>query len=191
MSVRNWFYALLATALLPAMAFASAGHGEGGSSDPQRDLALWTTAVFICLVLILWKFAWKPIAAALDKREKGIADQIAQADAANAEAKRLLDEHERKLADAALEVRGIVDQGRRDAEKLGQELLEKTRAEAAAEQTRAKQEIEAAADAAVQGLADQSARMAVELAGKIVGTKLNPKDHARLIDQAVGEFSQN
>ncbi len=33
--------------------------------------------------------------------------------------------------------------------------------------------------------------MAVELAGKIVGAKLNPKDHARLIDEAVGGFVAN
>jgi F-type H+-transporting ATPase subunit b len=70
-------------------------------------------------------------------------------------------------------------------------LLEKARAEAAAEHVRALQQIEAATDAAVKNLADQSALMAVELAGKIVGAKLNPKDHARLIEQAVSEFSQN
>ena len=52
------------------------------------------------------------------------------------------------------------------------------------------QQIEAAADAAVKSLADQSAAMAVELAGKIVRAKLNPADHARLIEQAVAGSSQ-
>jgi len=51
------------------------------------------------------------------------------------------------------------------------------------------QQIEAAADAAVKNLADQSAAMAVELAGKIVRAKLNPADHARLIEQAVSGFT--
>jgi F-type H+-transporting ATPase subunit b len=181
-----------------ALPVYASGHAEGGKSSGgvnplsleaiSKDLSFWTTVVFLCLLAVLWKFAWKPIAAALDKRETGIADKIAQAEAANTEAKRLLAEHERRLADAKTEVHGILDQGRRDAEKLGQELLEKARAEVAAEQVRGKQEIEAAADAAVKGLADKSAQLAVELAGKIVGTKLNPKDHARLIEQAVGGF---
>jgi F-type H+-transporting ATPase subunit b len=160
-----------------------------GAKAWQLDLGLWTAVVFVCLLAILWKFAWKPIADALDKRENGIAEKIARAESANQEARRLLAEHERKLADAKDEVRGIVDQGRRDAEKLGQELLEKARAEAAAEHVLALQQIEAAADAAVKNLADQSALMAVELAGKIVGAKLNPRDHARLIETAVNGFT--
>ena len=63
--------------------------GRGGrAADPlewKSDLALWTAVVFLCLLAILWKFAWKPIAEGLDKRERNVADQIAQAEAANAE----------------------------------------------------------------------------------------------------------
>ncbi len=160
MSGRIWICLLLAivaaVTLLPATALASS-HDDGGQGQAwQRDLALWTTVVFVCLALVLAKFAWKPLAEGLDRREKGIADQIAQAEAANQKAKELLAEHQRKLADAAMEVRGIVNQGRAEAEKIGQEMLEKTRQEAAAEHARAIQQIEAAADAAVKKLADQT-----------------------------------
>jgi F-type H+-transporting ATPase subunit b len=183
-------------AVLPAFASEHAASESGGinpmsfeSIRKGLDLSFWTAFVFLCLLAVLWKFAWKPIASALDKRESGIADKIARAESANEQAKKLLAEHDRKLSDAAGEVRAILEQGRRDAEKLGQELLEKAREESAAEHARAMQQIENAADAAVKSLADQSAAMAVELAGKIVGSKLNPKDHARLIDQAVSGFS--
>jgi F-type H+-transporting ATPase subunit b len=158
-------------------------------SNFQRDLALWTAVVFFCLLAILWKFAWGPLAAALDRRERGIADQIAEAEAANQKAKDILAGYEQKLADAKNDVRGILDQGRRDAERLGRELLDKAKEEATAEHGRAIQQIEAAADAAVKSLADQSAAMAVELAGKIVRAKLNPADHAKLIEQAVSGFT--
>jgi F-type H+-transporting ATPase subunit b len=166
----------------------------GGEMNPlapeawQTDLALWTAVVFLCLLAILAKFAWRPLAAALDKREGHVADQIAQAEAANEKAGELLAEHQRTLAGAADEVRSILEQGRRDAETLGRELIEKAKTEAAAEHARALQQIETAADAAVKSLADQSAAMAVELAGKIVGAKLNPADHARLIAGAVSGF---
>ena len=86
------------------------------------------------------------------------------------------------------DVRGILDQGRRDAETLGRELLDKAKEDASAEHVRALKEIETAADAAVRKLADQSAAMAVELAGKIVHAKLNPAEHARLIEQAVARI---
>ena len=96
----------------------------------ETDLALWTAVVFLCLLAILWKFAWGPLAAALDRRERGIADQIAEAEAANQKAKDVLADYQQKLADAKDEVRGILDQGRRDAEKLGRELLDKAKEEA-------------------------------------------------------------
>jgi F-type H+-transporting ATPase subunit b len=173
---------------------AEAGPSGADAMNPlapsalQSDVAIWTAVVFLLLLWVLWKYAWGPLASALDKRERGIADQIAQAEAANQQAKELLSDYQRKLADAKDEVRGIVEQGRRDAEKLGHELIGKAKEEARGEQARAVQQIEVAADAAVKGLADRSAAMAVELAGKIVGAKLNPADHARLIEKATEEM---
>jgi F-type H+-transporting ATPase subunit b len=160
-------------------------------SNFERDLALWTAVVFVCLVAILWKFAWGPLAAGLDKREGHIADQLAQAEAANQQAKELLAEHGRKLAAAGDEVRGILDQGRRQSEQLGRELLDKAKQEARAEQERAVRQIDAAADAVMKDLADRGAAMAVQLAGKIVRAELKPRDHAQLIEQAVAGFVQD
>ena len=102
----------------------------------KGDLALWTAVVFLVLVAVLWKFAWGPLSAALDRREKGVADQIAEAEAANQKAKEILADYEKKLVAAKDDVRGILDQGRRDAEKLGRELLDKAKEEASAEHVR-------------------------------------------------------
>ena len=65
--------------------------------------------------------------------------------------RRLLADYEQKLAAAGDEVRGILDQGRRDAEQLGRELLDKAKEEAKAEHQRAVEQIEAATGAADQG----------------------------------------
>jgi len=177
----------------PAWASGSAPAGEGdinplAPSAWKADLAIWTAVVFLLLLAVLWKFAWGPLADGLDKRENKIADQIAQADEANRQAKDLLAGYEKKLADAQDDVRGILEQGRRDAELLGRQMLEKAKEEAKAEQQRALKQIETATGAAINELADQSAALAVELAGKIVHAKLNPADHARLIEQAVAGF---
>ena len=179
----------------PVLASGSAPTGDGdmnplAPSAWKLDLALWTAVVFVCLLAILWKFAWKPIAEGLDKREQGVADQIAQAEAANQKAKDILADYDRKLADAQEQVRGILDQGRRDAEQVGRELIDKAKEQAKAEYQRAVGQIDAATAAAIKELADQSATLAVELAGKIVHAKLNPSDHARLIEQAVAGFVQ-
>jgi F-type H+-transporting ATPase subunit b len=187
---------LAVVAAMAAPAWASGGESAGSEamnplapSNWQLDLALWTTVVFVCLAAILYKFAWGPLAAALDKRERGIADQIADAEAANQKAKDVLADYQRKLADAKDEVRGIIEQGRRDAERLGRQLIEKTKEQAAAEHDRAIQQIDAAADAAAKSLADRSAALAIELAGKIVAAKLTTAEHAKLVEQAVGGFA--
>ena len=90
----------------------------------------------------------------------------------------------------ATQVRAILEQGRRHAEQISRELLDKAKHEAQAEHQRALRQIEAAADAAVKELADQSAAMAVGLAGQILHAEIKPRDHARLIDQAVAGFVQ-
>jgi F-type H+-transporting ATPase subunit b len=153
------------------------------------DMALWTGVVFVVVLLILWKFAWRPIADGLGKRESQIADQISQAERSNEEARRLLAEYQQKLAASQDDVRGILEQGRRDAERVGHELIEKAKGEAAAERDRAVQQIETATTAALKELADRSATLAVELAGKILHAKLNPADHSRLIKEAVANFA--
>jgi F-type H+-transporting ATPase subunit b len=156
----------------------------------KSDLAIWTAVVFLLLLLVLWKFAWGPLSEGLDKREKHVADQIFQAQEANKKAKELLAGYEKKLADSEGEVRAIIEKGRRDAEQVGKEMIEKAKADAKAEAQRALKQIDAATAGAIKELADRSANMAVELAGKIVRAKLNPKDHAKLIEQAVAGFAE-
>ena len=171
---------------------AHVGHGAA-SDNPlafAEDLAIWTVVVFLLLLAILWKFAWGPIVQGLDKREKGIADQISQADESNREAKQLLARYEQKLADSRDEVRGLLEKGRRDADELGQELIEQAQQEADSQRQRSLREIDAAAANAVKELAGKSAEMAVDLAGRILGRQIDADDHTTLIERAVGEFAQ-
>ena len=175
-----------------AKATPAAGGEHAAAPNPlewKKELAIWSAVVFVVLFLALWKFAWGPISQGLNKREKGIASQIAQAEQANQQAKDLLAEYERKLAASRDEVRGILEQGRRDAEQVGREMLDKARAEAQAEQQRALRQIDSATSSALKELADRSATLAVELAGKIVQAKINPAEHAQLIEQAVASFA--
>jgi F-type H+-transporting ATPase subunit b len=179
-----------------AAAGPAAGKPSGGDVNPlagsefKADLAVWTAVVFLVLLAILWKFAWGPLAQGLDRREQAVAGQIAQAEQANRQAKDLLARYQQQLADAKEEVRGILDQSRRDAEHLGREMLDRAKQEAQTEHQRALREIDNATAGALKELADRSATLAVELAGKILGARLDPEDHRRLIEQAVTGFAK-
>ncbi|HVC98067.1 MAG TPA: F0F1 ATP synthase subunit B [Pirellulales bacterium] len=167
---------------------------SGASTDPSEfkgDLAIFTFIVFLLLLAILWKFAWGPISAGLEKREHGIAEHIAAAQRSHEEGKRLLAEYERKLASAQDDVRAILDEARRDAAHTQQEILAQARADAAAEMDRAKREVETARDQALKQLVETGANLAVELAGRILRAELTPARHAQLINEAVAKFPKH
>ncbi|MHC4400420.1 MAG: F0F1 ATP synthase subunit B [Planctomycetota bacterium] len=166
---------------------------EGPAVDPlawRGETAIWTAVIFLLLLIVLGKFAWGPIARGLEKREQGIADQISQAEKSNTEARELLGEYEKKLAASGQEVQQMLEAARRDADKAGQEIVESAKDEAQAEHRRALDEIDAATAGALEELADQSATLAVELAGKILQAKLDPREHSHLIERAVADFSK-
>jgi len=191
---------------LSALAAAPAAHGEAaakaeaeghGGADAevkplafQQDLALWTLVVFLVVLAILWRYAWKPIAEGLSKRESHILEEIAAAERRHAEARGLLEDYEKKLAAAGDEVRQMLDAARRDAEQAGAQIVQQARSAAQAERDRALAEIDTATAGALKELADRSASLAVELAGKIVGAHLDRTAHNRLIEQALAGFDK-
>ncbi|HEX3654374.1 MAG TPA: F0F1 ATP synthase subunit B [Pirellulales bacterium] len=190
-------FLLLASPLM-AQEHAAAGdsHAEHGEATPDPlavdvDLAICTLIIFVLLLMVLKKFAWGPIAAALDLRERTIAEHITLAEQTHEEGKKLLALYESKLAAAQDEVRAILDQARRQAEQANQKLLAEARGEAQAEMQRAKREIETAKEQALIELSEQSADQAVSLAGKILGAKLDAADHRSLIEGALASFSKS
>lgn len=186
------------------------GHGEHGHGDhveighnpPQgvakkdfespaefrSDLAIWSLAVFLLLLGLLGKFAWKPIMDGLDKREQGIEHQIAETKAANAEAKRMLVSYERRLAEASDEVRGMLEEARRDSEATKQAIVAEARKAAEDEQARAKHEIGLARDEALSSIALKAGDLAVEVAGKFLREKIGKEDHSRLVRDSVASL---
>jgi F-type H+-transporting ATPase subunit b len=170
------------------------GHGDASDTmeDPSAlstDLAVYTFVVFLLLLAILGKFAWPKISVALLEREKRIEANIAAAEAKHEEAKRLLAEHEAKLASAAAEVRAMLDEARRDAEGTKDEIIAEARAGAKAERDRAVREIELASDQALKTIAETSANLAIELAGKVIRESVNPAKQQELVRSALAKMN--
>ena len=93
---------------------------------PAIGLIFWTTVVFTLLVLLLKKFAWKPILSAVDQRNQSIKESLAEAEKARAEMSELTANNEKILAQAKLD-RDIILKEARDIEvnlKLGNDAFE-------------------------------------------------------------------
>ena len=198
--------AMLSLASLAAgPASAAADHGEGaaakghddhkGAAEPpiftpvRIDLAIWTLVVFLLLLFILTKYAWGPMLEALKKREENVRAAIEEALRAREEAQRLREQLQKELNSAHEKVREILDEGRRDAQRLTEEMIAKARSEIQTERDRLRREIETARDQALHELWKQAAQLATLISAKAVRRHLTEDDHRQLVDEALAELS--
>ncbi|NOY29082.1 MAG: F0F1 ATP synthase subunit B [Planctomycetes bacterium] len=165
---------------------------DGGKPNPLAidiDLAIWTGVIFAVLLFVLGKTAWPQIASALDEREKRIEGNIADAASKHDEAKQLLAEHEAKLARAADEVRELMEEARRDAEHTKGQIIAEAKQASDQERDRALRDVQRAADTALKTLAESSANLAVDLAGKVVKQNISADQQAQLVRDALSTLA--
>ena len=95
---------------------------------PDIGLVFWNTVAFLVLVVILGKFAWKPMLKAISDREKGIQDALNQADKVKSEMAALQNENEALLAKAREERASLISEAKATADKMVSEAKEKAKA---------------------------------------------------------------
>jgi len=182
---------VLITTLALAAPAAAQEHEAAANNPFAGDFgnALWTVIIFVLVLVVLGKFAWGPILKGLQARESFILESLEKAKKERDEADARMKLYEDKLAQARTEVTAMVDEGRRDAEVVKRKILEEARQEAEKERERTKREIQLATDTATKQLYALSARMATDLAGRIIRKELTPQDHERLIAESIQELS--
>lgn len=157
----------------------------------ELDLAFWTFVVFVLLCVVLGKTAWGPLIKSMHDREEHIEHCLLTAEKARNEGEQLLAQHRKAMADTADEVRGLLDEARRNAQALQDEILSKARAEAEAEKQRAKHDIENARDQALSEIWTKTADLAISVAGRVLSKEMNEGDHSRLVAAAISELPAN
>lgn len=178
-------------ALLAMAAPALAAEAEESPNIFAGDLgnAVWTILIFVLVLVVLGKYAWGPILSTLQTRESFIHEALAKAKHDRDEAEARLKQYEERLAGARAEATAIVDEGRRDAETVKRKIEADAKAEADKTIERARREIQIATDTATKNLYELSARLATEMAAKVIGRELSPQDHERLIAEAIEGIS--
>jgi F-type H+-transporting ATPase subunit b len=164
--------------------------GEPPIFTPVRiDLGVWTLVVFLLLFFILAKYAWGPMLEGLQRREQTIRGALEDAQRARDEAQRVRAELEQQLARANEQVRDIIEEGRRAAERTHEEMTSKARAEIQAERERAHREIELATDQARHELASQTIHLATLVASKALRRQVSLDDQRQLVEEALAELN--
>ena len=157
---------------------------------PALDLTIWTIVIFLLLLAVLYKFAWKPMMQGLQKREHDIHAAVNDARTAREEAQRLREEiqaERNKIEDMR---RDILLKAQADAQRLADEMAAKAKAEIQAERDRARRDLEVAHDQALKDLYEKTVDLAALVSAKAIRRQLTPDDHRRFMDEALAEIRQ-
>jgi F-type H+-transporting ATPase subunit b len=164
------------------------GEAQPNILQPQPPLALFSVVVFLGLLFVLSKYAWKPLLNALHQREEHLEHVLLETERARNESEKLLAEYRRQIAEAEERARNLLEEARTQGRASAEEIVQKARAEAEAEQKRAKHEIETARDQALAEIHTKTADLAVAVAGRVLTKTLSDDDRRRLVETAMSEL---
>lgn len=163
---------------------------SGSLIDVNPGLIVWTVVTFVLLLLILKKFAWKPILSALDQRENAIKEALDKADLAKQEAQELLQQNQVQINKAEEEARKILQQNREFGEKLKEDIVQKGKEVATRLKEDALQEIERKKNEVFASLRNEVAGIAIQAAEKILKQNIDAESNTKLVNQYLSELKK-
>jgi len=153
-------------------------------------LFFWQTVIFIFLILLLKKFAWKPILDAVNEREEGIKNALLSAEKAKEEMASLQSDNEETLKKARSERDSLL----KEAREIKQQLIDEAKSEAKSEAkkiiSQAQETIQNEKNPAIVDLKNQVAGLSIDIAEKVLKEKLSDdKTQMKLVKDLVKEVT--
>jgi F-type H+-transporting ATPase subunit b len=161
---------------------------------PGVGTIFWSALIFILFLLILSKFAWKPILSAVNARDEMIKGSLESAAKAREDMLKLQSDNEAILRKAREERENILKEARDVRDKLISEAKGKATEEAEKLIEKARVGIENEKLIALSDIREQVANLSVDIASKLLGEKLKQTgEQAKLIDSYLNEidFTKN
>ncbi|MFB0938226.1 MAG: F0F1 ATP synthase subunit B [Urechidicola sp.] len=153
-------------------------------------LFFWQSLLFIALLLLLRKFAWKPILNAVNEREEGIREALTSAENARKEMQNLNADNEKLVKQARAERDAMMKDAREIKESMLTEAKDEAKAEAGKIIASAQATIQSEKQAAIAEIKSQVAELSIGIAEKVVKKELaNDKDQSQLIEQLLKEVT--
>lgn len=174
--------------LLPEVARAEEAGGGNPLFTINPGLVLWTWLVFVLLLILLGKTAWKPLLRVLEERERRIQEALDSARLQREEAERILEEHRRMLAEGQGQAQEIVAQGRKAAERLKEELLDEGRREQEQILARARDEIGRERERALEALRREAVDLSLAAAARLLRKEVDTAENRRLVEEFLSQI---
>lgn len=152
-------------------------------TDP--GLFIWTIVTFLVLLMLLAKFAWRPLLEALETRQNAIRKSLDDAQQAQQELERLNLESAQIINRARVEAEAVITQSRSDGDRLREEIRAKARTEADHIVKNAERQIQLETQRALQQIRHEAIDLSVQIASKLLQRNLTKEDNERLIEDAL------
>jgi len=173
-----------AAAVLCAAVPAWAGEDDVGRYGDLGQ-AFTLLIIFGGLLFLLGKYAWRPILAQLQRREKEITERLRDSERRQGEAKEMEAEYRAQLERADAEAKQVLVRSLDEAAKAREDMLAAAREEANRSIEAAKNEIERFKQAALEDLQQAMAGLAVDIASEIIREELSAEKQRKLIDKSL------
>jgi len=161
-------------------------------NDFSVGLFFWQIILFVVLIFVLKKFAWKPILNAINDREEGIQTALDQAENARKEMQNLTADNERILKEARTQRDQLLKEARELKENIISEAKEEAKTQATKVIEQAQATIENEKQAAIATLKNQVAEISIDIAEKVVREELKEKDkQIKLVEKMLKEVTIN
>jgi len=159
---------------------------------PEIGLFFWQTIVFLVLLFLMAKFAWKPILNSVRKREDSINDALASAESARLEMTNLKANNEKLLKEAREERDSMIKEAREIKEKMIADASDDAQVKANQMISAAQDAIKMEKQAALNEIKTQVATLSIEIAEKVVSKELTSKeDHMKLVGSMLDDVKLN
>jgi F-type H+-transporting ATPase subunit b len=155
---------------------------SGGLLSPNGGVMVWTLVIFIVLLLVLSKYAFKPITKAVEEREKALSDAIEAAQRDRDDANRLLQDQREQITAARDEAQKIIADARASAEQVRGTIIEHAHGETGELLDRARREIVAERDRAIADLRLEAIDLAIAGASRVIGKNMDDQSNRQLVE---------
>ncbi|MRI62773.1 F0F1 ATP synthase subunit B [Ornithobacterium rhinotracheale] len=158
-------------------------------NDFSVGVFFWITLLFLILIFVLRKFAWKPILTAIEERENGIEEALLQAEKAREEMKALKAENEQIMQQAREERDAMLKEAKAMKEREVEAAKEIAKTEADKIIEAARRTIESEKNLAIAEVKDQVASLSLQVAEKVLRDNLKSEDQQKnLVDKLINEI---
>ena len=185
LSIRSQSAAAVLIATIPALVSAQEAHEATGPVnllEPKPGLMIWTLIIFFTLFFILLRFAYKPLFAAVEAREKSLEDAVEGAKRDREEAAKHLATQLANLESAKVDAQKIIADSRLMAEKVRADLLEQTKAQQGEMLESARRMIESEKLSAIAEMRLQAIELAISGASKVIEKNLDSAGNRQIVE---------